>query len=92
MTFGFAIYRLLDARIKEGGAHPLLEIITPKQIGVLMFIAGLIGLVTATIRHVNSMALLHKYTGKRYFSVSFIQSYVIMLLMIILLIGAAISP
>ncbi len=79
--FCLAIYRLLDARMKEGGVHPLLEIITPKQIGILMFIAGLIGLVTATIRH-----------EKRYFSVSLIQAYVILLVMTLLWIGALISP
>ena len=40
MTFGFAIYKLLEARVRETASHPLLDIISPKVFGIIMFVAG----------------------------------------------------
>ena len=71
--------------------HPILDIITPKMIGVTMFITGLVGLVTATFRYINNMALLHKHHEKQYFNIVLFQAYMIIVLLIMLLIGALVN-
>ena len=91
MTFGFAIYKLLEERVRESQVHPILDIITPKLIGVTMFITGLVGLAAATARYIHNMSLLRKDGRKAYFNIVLFQSYMIMALLIMLLIGALIN-
>lgn len=88
MTFGFAIAKLLESRIRETEVHPILDVISPKMIAVIMFMTGLIGLVLATNRYINNQALLSKHHEKVYFNIVLLQSYIIMALLILLLIGA----
>ena len=91
MTFGFAIYKLLEERVRESQVHPILDIITPKLIGVTMFITGLIGLTAATFRYIHNMSLLHKDNLKVYFNIVLFQAYMIIALLIMLLTGALIN-
>ena len=91
MTFGFAIYKLLEERVRESQVHPILDIITPKLIGITMFITGLLGLTAATARYIHNMSLLHKDNQKIYFSIVLFQAYMIIALLIMLLIGALVN-
>ena len=91
MTFGFAIYKLLEARLSETAVHPILDIITPKMVGVTMFITGLGGLGMATLRYINNMAMFHKHHEKQYFNIVLFQAYMIIALLSMLLIGALVN-
>jgi uncharacterized membrane protein YidH (DUF202 family) len=47
MTFGFAIYKLLEEKQHTVGEHPILKYVTPKAVGLVMITSGLIGLALA---------------------------------------------
>jgi putative membrane protein len=86
MTFGFAIYKLLQERISKPGHYPLLEYISPKSVGLVM-----IGLTLAVIRYIEVLKKYNQYSPKIYRSAVMIQAYVILMLSLLLIIGAVIG-
>jgi putative membrane protein len=91
MTFGFAIYKLLQERISKPGHYPLLEYISPKSVGLVMIGSGFIGLTLAVIRYIEVLKKYNQYSPKIYRSAVMIQAYVILMLSLLLIIGAVIG-
>jgi putative membrane protein len=89
MTFGFALFKFLEAQVEQTHRGPLLGFITPRIIGVTMLLTGFVGLFLAVIRNFRIMHRLDEFSTKRFFSAAVIQAYVVMAL-ILLLIGASI--
>jgi uncharacterized membrane protein YidH (DUF202 family) len=87
LIFGFAIYKLLEEKIMEPGTHPLLEILTPRRIGLVLFFGGFLGLLMATIRSVQVQKKYGNYTWKYHFSAIMLLAYVILLMLFVLFIG-----
>lgn len=87
MTFGFAIYKLLQAKIQEPGTHPILQVLTPRMIAVILFLSATIGLVLAAVRYIQVKKRFNRFSGKTYLEPSMIQAYVILSLLLLLLTG-----
>jgi putative membrane protein len=88
MTFGFAIYKLLQEKKNAPGYHPLLDYISPKTTGMIMIGSGFIGLTLATMRYIQVLKRYDKYEPKIFRSPIFLQVYVILTLSALLIIGA----
>jgi putative membrane protein len=88
MTFGFAIFKLLQERAHQAGDHPLLKYISPRAVGVVMIGSGFIGLTLAVIRYIEVQKRYNQYSPKIYRSAVMIQAYVILSLSVMLIIGA----
>lgn len=88
ITFGFAIYKLLEARAEAGVGRKghLLSFLGPKEIGLIMFATGFIGLLLAVIRHYQGKWTMEKL-GKKYFSISLLQAYVMLALSALMIIA-----
>jgi putative membrane protein len=80
LTFGFSIIKLLEEKVHQGTRHPLLDIISPKWVGMTMIFAGFIGLLLSTIHYINLMKKMGYYSRKTWVSSSMIIAYVILLL------------
>ena len=91
MTFGFAFYRLLSDRAKQPGNHPLLELISPKSVGVILLSAGFLGLLFAVIRNIQVVKRYGKLERKSYYAPAMLQAYLIMFLSALLIFGALYS-
>ena len=87
MTFGFAIYKLLEARVHEQGAHPILEILTPRMIALILFTSALTGLILAGIRFIQVKKRFDRFSNKTFLEPTMLQAYVISTLLILLLSG-----
>lgn len=87
MTFGFAIFKLLEARIETKGPHPILEVLTPRAIAIILFISALAGLSLAAIRFIQVKKRFDRFSNKTFLEPAMIQAYVIGTLLILLLIG-----
>jgi putative membrane protein len=87
MTFGFAIYKLLEAKVHEQGSHPILEVLTPRMIALILFTSALAGLVLAGIRFIQVKKRFDRFSNKTFFEPTMLQAYVISTLLILLLIG-----
>lgn len=87
MTFGFAIFKLLEARAKDRGPHPILEVLTPRMIAIILFISALSGLTLAAIRFIQVKKKFERFSNKTFLEPSMLQAYVIGALLILLLIG-----
>jgi putative membrane protein len=87
LTFGFSIVKLLEEKVHEASRHPILDVISPKWVGMTMIFAGFIGLLLSTIHYVQLMKRMGYFTPKVYFSSSMIISYVILLLDFLMLVG-----
>lgn len=87
MTFGFAIFKLLEARIKEKGTHPILEVLSPRMIAIILFTSALTGLTLAAIRFIQVKKKFERFSNKTFLEPSMLQAYVIGTLLILLLIG-----
>ncbi len=91
MTFGFAIYKLLQERASQPGDHPLMRYISPRTVGLIMIGSGFVGLTLAIIRYIEVQKRYNVYSPKIYRSAVMIQAYVILALSLLLIIGAIIG-
>jgi putative membrane protein len=87
MTFGFAIFKLLEARVHSKGPHPILEVLSPKMIAIILFTSALTGLTLAAIRFIQVKKKFERFSNKTFLEPSMLQAYVIGTLLILLLIG-----
>jgi putative membrane protein len=87
MTFGFAIFKLLEARIQTKGPHPILDVLSPRAIAIILFTSALTGLILAAIRFIQVKKKFDRFSKKTYLEPTMIQAYVIGTLLILLLIG-----
>ena len=87
LTFGFTIIKLLEEKARQASRHPILDIVSPKGVGLIMIAAGFVGLLLSTIHYVNLMKRMGYFTVKTWFSSSMIISYVILLLDFLMLFG-----
>ena len=87
MTFGFAIYKLLEQNTSEIGAHPILRIISPKTVGMVMVFSGFSGLSMAVARFLEINKHYGKLRGRTFRNPAMIQSYVILALCLMIIIG-----
>ncbi len=88
VTFGFALYKLLDAAIKDGRRTPILGVIGPREIGITLISMGWLGVILGVIRYYQTMKILRNFTTIRHIPVSLIQAYVIIALTSLLLYAA----
>lgn len=91
LTFGFAIYKLLEQQATMPGAHPMLEIFDPKMIGVVMIFSGFLGLLIAVIGYIGFCRKYKRPYAEFYLNPAMLQSYVILALCTLILIGAAVG-
>ena len=91
MTFGFAIFKLLQERVSQPGDHPIAKYISPKSVGLIMIGSGFVGLILAIIRYIEVQKRYNVYSPKIYRSAVMIQAYVILSLSLLLIIGALIG-
>ncbi len=87
MTFGFAIFKLLEARIQTKGPHPILEVLSPRAIAIILFSSALTGLILAAIRFIQVKKRFERFSNKTFLEPTMIQAYVIGTLLVLLLIG-----
>lgn len=88
MTFGFALYKFLEVQMMQLEHTPLLDVISPRMIGVSMLLTGLLGLVLAVIRYFGAIKALNKFGRLNYFSPALLQAYLVTALILILLYGS----
>jgi uncharacterized membrane protein YidH (DUF202 family) len=86
-TLGFALYKLLDERMHDGKPRPILEIFTPRNVALILFFAGFLGLSSFTVKHVKSLKKLERFTPQFYVSGVMLVSYIILFLTLMLFIG-----
>ncbi len=91
MTFGFAIYKLLEEKAHTSGDHPLLRYVSPKSIGLVMISSGLVGLFLAVVRYTRITKKYGKLEPKSYYAPAMIQSYIVMALCLLMILGALIN-
>lgn len=92
LTFGFALYKFLEAQIATTKREPLLGFLTPRLIGISMLTTGLIGLIFAMIRFYRSLEILRKYSDKPFRSAAMLQAYLVLALITLLLYAALTGP
>ncbi len=91
MTFGFAIFKLLQERAHQPGDHPLIKYISPKTVGLIMIGSGFVGLTLAVIRYIEVLKRYNQYSPQIYRSAVMIQVYVILSLSAMLMVGAIVG-
>lgn len=90
-TFGFAIWKLLEQKAQEPGNHPVLRVVSPKYIGLIMILSGFLGLLKAVSAFVNISKKFGRSTKVTYLDPAMIQSYVILGLCFLTLLGVLIG-
>jgi uncharacterized membrane protein YidH (DUF202 family) len=90
-TLGFALYKLMQEKHREGTDGPLMQIFSPKIVALILFFAGFLGLISYSFKHVESLKKIKRFTPKFYISGVMLVSYVILLLTFFLFIAALIS-
>lgn len=91
LTFGFGIYKLLEQQSREPGSHPVLDIFSPRFIGIAMIAVGFIGLLMAVVEYVSFARNNGRSVRQTWFSSSLIVSYVVLLLCVLILTGAVVG-
>jgi putative membrane protein len=91
MTFGFAIWKLMNEVAHKPGDHPLMRLFSPKFIALILLITGLVGLLTGMYRYVSALKRIHMYRPAIYWSPSMLLSYTILFMLCLLIIGAYFS-
>jgi putative membrane protein len=91
MTFGFAIWKLMQEISHKPGDHPLIRLFSPKTIALILLITGLVGLVTGMMRYISSLKRIHMYKPAIYRSPSMLLSYTILFMLALLIVAASIS-
>lgn len=84
LIFGFAIYKLLESKLNEEGDHPILEVLSPRRIALILFIAGFFSLLMATIRFIQVQKRFNQFTWTTYFLPILTLAYIILLLLFLL--------
>ena len=79
IALGFSAYRFFYSRLEEGKT-PLLKYFTGMEVGMFLIIVGFTGLLQATIQHIRSYGKLRGYYPELRYSVTLIQSYLLLLL------------
>ncbi len=90
-SLGFALYKLIEEKKREGLDGPLMQVFTPRIIALILFSAGFIGLVTYCFRHVAALKKINRFTPKFYYSGVMVVSYIILLLTLLLFVGMLIN-
>jgi uncharacterized membrane protein YidH (DUF202 family) len=90
-TFGFALYKLLNEKMQDGRDRPMLRIITPRIIGLVLFFAGIVGLISYSIKHIRTLKKLNRLHPSFYYSGVMLMTYVLFLLTLFLFIGVLIN-
>ncbi|MCU0388675.1 MAG: hypothetical protein MUE71_08725 [Chitinophagaceae bacterium] len=90
-TLGFALYKLMQEKHREGTDGPLMQIFSPKIVSLVLFFAGFLGLISYSFKHVASLKKINRFTPKFYVSGVMMVSYVILMLTFFLFIGALLS-
>jgi putative membrane protein len=85
MTFGFALFKFLEAQLMQPHHHPWLSWITPQMIGLMMMGTGLFGLLVSVYRHFQVMKRLSAFTQRKFFTPVLVQAYIVSLLIMLLL-------
>lgn len=88
MTFGFALFKFLEAQLTQNHRPPLLGFITPRVIGLTLLLSGFFGLALSVYRHSQVMKLLDQYSSTRFFTPALLLAYLIMVLIALLVIGS----
>jgi len=88
MTFGFALFKFLEAQLTQNHRQPLLGFITPRVIGLTLLLSGFFGLALSVYRHIQVMKLLDQYSSTRFFTPALLLAYLIMVLIALLIIGS----
>jgi putative membrane protein len=91
LTFGFAIYKLLEQQAALPGEHPLLQVIDPRMVGIAMILSGFLGLLIAVVGYIQFSRKYHRTPAQIYLNPALLQSYVILALSFFVLIGAFIG-
>lgn len=91
LTFGFAIFKLLEERAKVPGQHPVMDLVSPRFIGVVMVISGFLGLLLASINYIRFMKNNGRSGLQAYATPALMQSYVILMLCMLIIAGAFIG-
>lgn len=91
LIFGFALYKLLDAKLQESTPHPILEFLTPRRIAVILFSAGFFALLMATVRHIQIQKKYAQYNWQTYFKAIMLLDYVILIMLFLLLVGVSLG-
>lgn len=89
LTLGFALYKLLQARMAEPGEHPVLQFLTPRVIAMMMFGTGAFGLLMAMIRHIGVEKRYNQDAKTIYSAPIMLVAYVILAMLFVLLYGAS---
>jgi uncharacterized membrane protein YidH (DUF202 family) len=90
-TFGFALNKLLEEKVRDGKIRPVLRIISPKDVALTLFFAGFVGLATYSIKHIRTLKRLGLFKRRIYFSGVMLMSYVILLLTLALFLGTLLN-
>ncbi|MFN5169892.1 MAG: YidH family protein [Cyclobacteriaceae bacterium] len=88
MTFGFALFKFLEAQLAENHRKPLLGFITPRMIGLTLLTLGFTGLALSVYRHIRVMRVLDQYSTTRFFTPALLLAYLIMALIALLIVGS----
>jgi putative membrane protein len=87
-TFGFAIWKLLEQRVQDPDTPtPILDVISPQSIGIVMIFSGFVGLLLAVIAFVKISRKFGRNTRLTFLDPAMIQSYVVLLLCFMALLG-----
>lgn len=84
IALGFSSYRFFYSRI-EAGKTPLLKYFTGREVGMFLLLVGFAGLLQATVQHIKTYKKLKDYNPAVLYSVSLIQSYLVLVLALSLL-------
>lgn len=91
MTFGFAIYKLMQERARQPGDHPIVQIFTPKSVALVLFFTGFIGLLLQLINVAQTRKRLGLYELGFWKSPVALLSYVILSMLALLITGVFIG-
>jgi len=84
IALGFSSYRFFYSRLEEGKT-PLLKYLTGREIGMFLLLVGFAGLLQATVQHIRTYKKLKDYNPAVLYSVSLVQSYLVLALAFCLL-------
>lgn len=84
IALGFSSYRFFYSRIEEGKT-PLLKYFSGREVGMFLLLVGFAGLLQATFQHIRTYKKLKDYNPSVLYSVSLIQSYLVLALALSLL-------
>jgi putative membrane protein len=91
MTFGFAIYKLMQERAKQPGDHPIVQIFTPKSVALVLFITGFVGLLFQLINVAQTRKRLGLNEHGFWKTPVALLSYVILAMLALLITGVIIG-